>query len=534
MRNLAVDSVLQSSLINELEGSGGATSFDSVSHTLNEYANGDAQVSVTLGDSVLSPQTFFILKNLVKGWMIDKANSAESPADLAIAYFWRWISSPSSHMYDLSIHRFVHGLMVKTFFQIQAEFRRLGSTIIYADFGQILLLTSKAPGTAAAYATYITTAVMSNELFKHLQLHTDRYYDFLLYLDTANQGGIVCLDPRAKEASATPCMTNTWNIQAFLPPAVQPLFHQEVSRFILDMYRIRTKHSASSKTPMRVLDATYTSGIQPDQRFIQEQDEIRSFISHRLTRRLLSIVNKTVQHHRSAMMGDSPSEDYEFPVLPGSYLTFTNPGLEFVKSVCEVFGLAGDYSIEIGLMRRSLLDIVGVREFSEEATWRMPCQTVKLSMVICHYCNSMRDFDFCRDADLLPRSSTSGSSYKWTCASCETEYDRRAIERGMIDMVKRIELAFQVQDLKCLKCRRIKFDNLTMHCQCSGSVTATVSKAEGRRKLRTIVNVASVHNLAMLKVSGLPSLFCLSDLKAVVRRASFGILVVTSYVFVVD
>lgn len=506
MRNLAVDAVLQSSLVNELEGSGGATSFDSVSHTLEEYANGDSHASVTLGDSVLSPQTFFILKNMVKGWMLDTARSTDSPADVAIAYFWRWISSPSSHMYDLGIHRFVHGLMLKTFFQIQAEFKRLGSSVIYADFGQLLLLTSKPPGNAAAYATYITTAVMSNELFKHLQLHTDRYYDFLLYLDSANQGGIVCVDPKAKEPQATPCMANTWNIQVFLPPAIQQTFHQEISRFILDMYRIKSKHTSASKTPMRVLNPNYTTGVQPDERFAQEQDEIRAYISRRLMRRLLSVVNKIVQDCRNAMMGDEPELDFQFPVLPGSYLTFSNPALEFVKSLCEVFNLAREYSIEFGLLRRTLLDIVGVREFAEEAIWRQPCQSFKLSMVICHYCNSMRDFDFCRDADLTPKQQEDGgrpnatkSSYKWTCAYCDTEYDRKAIERSMIDVVKRMELAFQVQDLKCTKCKRIKVDNLNQYCQCSGSVAWTVGKVEGRRKLRTIVNVAQVHSLAMLK-----------------------------------
>ncbi|KAG8816446.1 DNA polymerase epsilon catalytic subunit [Serendipita sp. 399] len=518
MRNLAVDAVLQSSLINELEGSGGTTSFDSISHTLQEYANGDAHASVTLGDSVLSPQVFFILKGLVKGWMLDKASGADSPAELAIAFFWRWVSSPSAQMYDLGMHRFVHGLMVKTFFQVQAEFKRLGSTVIYADLGQILLLTSKPPGSAAAYATYITTAVTSNELFKHLYLHTERYYDILLYLDSANQGGIVCLDPRRKEPSPVPCMANTWNIQAFLPPAIQPLFHQEVSRFLVELYRIRMKHISSTKTPVRVLDANYTTGVQPDERFAQEQDEIKSYISRRLTRRLLPIVNKIVQEQRRAMMGEEPELDYVFPVLPGSYLSFTNPALEFVKSICEVFGLAREYHIEITLLRRTLLDIVGVREFAEEATWRQPCQSFKLSMVICHYCNQMRDFDFCRDVDLLPKAqgsnnnaaadegggrtttaTTTRSAYRWTCASCDTEYDRRAIERSMIDVVKRMELAFQVQDLRCSKCKRIKADNLSLHCTCSGPVMWTVAKADNRRKLRTIVNVASVHNLAMLK-----------------------------------
>ncbi|CAG8603996.1 3851_t:CDS:2, partial [Acaulospora colombiana] len=502
MRNLAVDAVLQSSLVNELEGSGGATSFDSVSHTLHEYTNGEASSSITLGDSVLSPQTFFILKNLVKGWMLDKATSPDSPADLALAFFWRWISSPSSHMYDSGIHRFVHGLMTKTFFQLQAEFKRLGSTVISADFSQILLLTSKPPGSAAAYATYITTAVLSNELFKHLQLHTERYYDFLLYLDGANQGGIVCADPRAKEPPRTPCIANTWNIQAFLPPAIQPTFHQEVTKFIVDMFKIRTKHTATTRTPMRVLDATYTTGVQPDQRFVQEQDEVRAYISKRLTRRLLSVVSKMVQQHQAAMMGEEPDLDFEFPILPGSYLTFSNSALEFVKSICEVFGLASDYAIEIGLLRRNLLDIVGVREFAEEAIWRQPCQSFKLSMVICHYCNSIRDFDFCRDTDLLPRQGNDGRSPpKWICAYCDTEYDRKAIESSMIDVVKRMEMVYQMQDLKCAKCKRIKVDNLGQYCSCSGSVGLTVGKADGRRRLRTIVNVATVHNLAALKVN---------------------------------
>jgi DNA polymerase epsilon subunit 1 len=512
MRNLAVDAVLQSSLINELEGSGGATAFDSVSHTLEEYANGEAQVSVTLGDSVLSPQTFFILKNMVKGWMLDKASNEDSPAETAIAYFWRWVSSPSAFMYDLGIHRFVYGLMRKTFIQVLAEFRRLGSKIIYADFGQILLLTSKPPGNAAAYATYITTAVMSNELFKHLQLHTDRFYDFLLYLDSANQGGIVCLDPRAKEPPARPCMANTWNIQAFLPPAIQPKFHQEVSRFILDMYRIRTKFTIMDQTPVRVLNANYTTGVQPDERFVQEQDEVKSYIARRLTRRLLGVVQRIVEQHSSAVAGDEPDLDFNFPVLPGSYLNFTNPALEFVKNLCEVFTLARDYSIEIGLLRKNLLEIINVRAFADEAKWINPCESFKLSMVICHYCNSIRDFDFCRDIDLLPRqiAGTADEATKaeparnfsrWTCAYCDSEYDRKAIERSMIDMVKRMETAFQVQDLRCAKCKSIKADNLNLFCHCSGNLTWTESKAKGRRRLRTVTNVATVHKLEMLKVS---------------------------------
>lgn len=97
---------------------------------------------------------FGILKTLVKGWLLDKIrDSSNSPGTIAIDHFWRWISSTASQLYDPALHRFVHGLMRKTFIQLLAEFKRLGSYVVHADFGTILLSTSKPPGTAHAYAS---------------------------------------------------------------------------------------------------------------------------------------------------------------------------------------------------------------------------------------------------------------------------------------------------------------------------------------------------------------------------------------------
>jgi DNA polymerase epsilon subunit 1 len=197
VKDLAFNAVMQSSFVNEMEGSGGATAFDSTSHTLDDYSKGEANVSVTLGDSILSPGVFAELKALVRSWHSDKALSPVPR--MSIEHFGRWISSKSSLMYDPGIHRFIHGLMRKTFIQMIAEFKRLGSNVIYADFGNIVLLTSKPPGTASAYATYLLTAVTSHDLFRHIHLRTDRYYDYLLFMDKANQGGVVCMDPMAVE-----------------------------------------------------------------------------------------------------------------------------------------------------------------------------------------------------------------------------------------------------------------------------------------------------------------------------------------------
>lgn len=492
VRNLAVNSVLQAAMVNELEGAGGATAFDSVSHTLNDYANGETQSSITLGDAVLSPQTFAILKAMVKSWMLDTARSTDSPAGIAVSQFWRWISTPTTNMFDLGMQRFVHGLMKKTFIQMLAEFKRLGSNIIHANFNQLLLLTSKPPGTAAAYATYITTAVSSHELFKHITLHTERFYDFLLYMDPSNQGALVCDDPLAIEGSEKASYASSWNVQSFLPHALQPYFHDAVKKFIVDMHNIRFKYSDSGRTPLRVLDATQGLGVQRDENKHKEQDAVRAYIETRLTRRMLNVVSKVAEMQRESL-GD---DDMKFPLLPGSYLQLTNQSLEFIKFTTAVFGLAKEFNIEISLLKRTVLDLINVREFSEEAIFRNPCESFKLQMVTCPVCTFMRDFDFCRDIDLLEAPSKS-----WKCSECGSEYDRRAIERTIIDVVRRMELSAQVQDLKCVKCKRIKVDNLRLYCSCSGAMQWTVGKADTKRKLRTIVNVAKVYHLTHLEVS---------------------------------
>ena len=502
VRNLAVNSVLQSVLVNELEGSGGATAFDSVSHTINEYNNGETQRDLTLGESQVSTQTFSILKNMVKGWLLDKIqDTSDSPATLAIDHFWRWISSTASQMYDPSIHRFVHGLMRKTFIQLLAEFKRLGSHVVHADFGSILLSTSKPPGTAHAYATYITTAVTSHELFQHIYLNTERFYDFLVFMDSANMGGIVCEDPLAVDPPEELSMEMRWNIGQFLPNAIQPDFSSVVQYFIIELYKIKQKLNAATRVPLRIQLNREPDSTQRDAAKTNETTETLEFISRKLTRKLLKAVESIQVRYNEALRDEepTPADDFTFPTLPGSYLHLNNPPLEFVKFTCSVFSLAKEYHVEIGLLKRNLLDLIGVREFATEATFRNPCEPLKLSNVPCRHCDALRDFDFCRDPELLPNQMEVNP--KWLCTNCGGEYDRVAIEFALIDMTRELERAFAQQDLKCFKCQQIQSDNVSRYCTCSGSYQFTINKSDVRRKLRTIVNVAREYSLPRLRVS---------------------------------
>lgn len=502
VKDLAFNAVMQAAFVNEMEGSGGATAFDSTSHTLDDYSKGEANVSVTLGDSVLSPAVFAELKALVRSWHTDRVSAPASR--MSIEHFGRWISTKSSFMYDPSIHRFVHGLMRKTFIQMIAEFKRLGSNVIYADFGNIILLTSKPPGTAAAYATYLLTAVTSHDLFRHVFLRTDRYYDYLLFMDKANQGGVVCMDPMAVNPPEKITMTLNWNIQLFLPPFVQPYFENAVKYFIKHRYLIHQKNTDSTHTPHRILQLTQGDGVavQDDEK-AKEAEDTRKFILETVTRRMFQVVTDVLDEYKDAMHQEELPSEWQFPLLPGSHLHMHNPALEFIKFVCAVFGCSKEFSIEVGLLKRNLLELIGVREFSDEAEFHNPCDPFKLPMVICRLCNAMRDFDFCRDPDLLPEEGPSAARRtppKWLCEICGCEFDRHAIEASIINVAQRMVTSYQQQDLQCSKCHQIRSDNLSLHCHCSGVYQLTMGKAETRRKLRTIVNVATYHNLPMLKV----------------------------------
>lgn len=503
LRNLAVNSVLQSQLVNELEGSGGSTAFDSVSHTLNEYSKADNQRDLTLAESQVSAQTFGILRSMLKVWLLDKIRGDfESPATLAVDHFWRWVSSSTSGLYDPTIHRFIHGLMRKTFIQMIAEFRRLGSTIVYADFSGILLATSKPPGTAYAYATYITTAVTSNELFQHIYLNTERFYDFLIFMDRANMAAVHCENPLSTEPSKRLSLEMRWNIQQFLPPAIQKDFDLTIQYYLVELFQIKQKTNAIARKPLRVLENGAPDNTQQDTAKANESEAITNFIAHKLTRKLLKTVGSIQERYREAMTDPDIAKDFEFPTLPGGYLHFDNPPLEFVKSVCEVFSLAKAFDVEVRLMKRSLLELVGIREFASEAAFKNPCEPLKLSNVPCSHCDVLRDFDFCRDPDL--GASGQAAVPKWYCSSCNGEYDRVAIEFMLIGVAHAIETSFAQQDLRCPKCKQIRSDNLSRHCQCSGSYLYTSSKTDARRKLRTMVNIAIFYNLPRLKVCPFP------------------------------
>jgi len=316
-------------------------------------------------------------------------------------------------------------------------------------------------------------------------------------MDQNNMGGIVCEDPLAVEPAEELSIEMRWNIASFLPRAVQQDFDTAVQFFIVELFKIRQKINEASRTPLRVLQNGTPDSTQRDTGKAKEVELIQEFISRRLTRKLLKSVRNVQERHREAIMDEELMGEFEFPVLPGSHRHLANPVLEFVKFICATFALAKEFHVEVGLLKRNLLEIVGVREFANEAVFRNPCEPLNLSHVPCRHCDALRDFDFCRDPELLPNNHDISS--RWLCSSCGGEYDRLAIEFTLIAMVLELERTFTQQDLRCTKCQQIQSDNVSRYCHCSGAYQFTLNKADVRRKLRIIVNVAIIHNFGRLK-----------------------------------
>ncbi|CAO1633464.1 unnamed protein product [Jaminaea pallidilutea] len=536
LRDLAINSILQSAAVNDMEGSsnaGSSMAFDNASHNLDEYAKGTVSSSISFGDSVLTSQVFMAVKSMVRSWYVAKARGRSAYSSLLADNFWRWASSNRSAMFEPATQKFLHGLVRKTLLQLLGEFKRLGTTIVYASVNRLFLLTNKpTAGSAAAYGRYLMSAVTSRELFKHVNLEIVHFWEQLTWMDVANFGGVISADPESEVPSETFHVDMHWNLQRYLPAAVQTRFASIVGGFIYHIYEHKRKRGQAfagiDRTPLRPIQAVVT-GVDGDN--AQEDDDgedgiddiveasktgqvskpasdeeakfLRDFVKRQVTRKMLKVTTDIKTEHQTAVQeGDEEElkQQWSWPELPGrvtqppAVARAQTPALDFVKSVMAILCLSPVITDEVNVLRRNLLNLLSVGSFSKEAEWRSPVEAFKLPLVICTYCCEERTLDLCRDDDLL--------NGDWRCASCSNPLQRDHIESRIVAIAHSYVTAFTLQDLRCNKCGGIRETDLQTTCaSCSGPWTWTVSRVETVRKLRNLRSIARYHGFEMLHVA---------------------------------
>ncbi|XP_076126347.1 DNA polymerase epsilon catalytic subunit A [Alosa pseudoharengus] len=544
IQSLAVNTILQSQHVNDMEGGASmGVSFDVIQHaSLEEMMTGNqaATAVASYDETALCSNTFRILKSMVVGWVREITQYHNVYADNQVMHFYRWLRSPSSLLYDPALHRTLNNMMKKIFLQLVAEFKRLGSSVVYGNFNRIILCTKKRRiDDAIAYVEYITNSIHSREIFHSLSLTFSRCWEFLLWMDPANHGGVKGKLPSSilcgendggkkkkekgegseeegsegedededeeevgdGEDDVEDLIESNWNIMQYLPQTAscQKYYLMIISAYIAAVYhsmREELRRNAPGATPIK-----RRGGSQVSQQAAGDSNSLpgmisfsQEYVSGELTQNFFTITQKIQKKVMGTRNMTLPSE--MFPALPGSHLPLNNPALEFIKYVCQVLSLDGNIVNQVNKLKRDLLRLVDVGEFSDDAQFRDPCHSYVLPEVICHHCNFCRDLDLCKD----PSMAQDGTVLpQWFCSNCQAQYETDSIEMALVEALQKKLMSFTLQDLECAKCKGVKEANMPLYCCCAGDFNLTFTTKTLSEQIRVFRNIAGYYKMGFLQ-----------------------------------
>ena len=517
VRNLAINTLLTSSLVNELEGSD-SMAFNNAPPVEETTADG---ASALYSDNAFASAGIKVLRDMVKTWWAE-ACKGSGMADIMVQHLVRWVESPDSFLYDRSLKFYVQMMSKKAFQQLMTDFRRVGSHIVFANSHRLLLQTSKSEvGNAYAYSQYILKSIKAKPLFHFLDLEIKEYWDYLIWDDEHNYGGKACQEVVEVESQQLDTIMH-WQLNTFLPKPYQSIFHDWVVEFIDLMHSLKQHRHRRIDVPLESDDAPQRLTQLPFRSLTQDMPsssntEPTTILVKPICKPLKKQILGLIQRHRHELAHPDLAADHTFPILPGSHLDLsnTNPVLQLVKSLMHVFSLDRSLNLETRLLRSELLRFFEIREFSAQARWNNPSRSCRVD-VVCDWCTAARTLDLCRDEDVLPLSSSSmddsvggggvgneRETRPWLCGTCKHPYDRLAVEESLVGRMQKMVVEWQIQDLKCRKCRVLRVNDFLEHCPCGGEWVETVERGKMIEEMRVLEGVAKGCGLKMLEeVSG--------------------------------
>lgn len=352
--SLAVSALLQAIKIQDMEGASSAVTFDVMPQaSLDDMMNGNSMAALpSYDETALCSSAFRVMRQMVSIWLKEVTINKNIYSDYQIVHFYRWVRSSRAYLYDPALRRALNTLMRKLFLQIIAEFQRLGAEIIYADFTKVIINSGKKSVVdAISYADYIVQSIRNKELFHSVHLSFQQCWDFLLWIDTTNYAGIRGVLPREMLENST---QNTDDSEVTL----------EMNWAIAENLPTDGKCRENFETFMSLYMESLAEGNTPAQALKGMQNNI------------FDLIQKMHNAYGRCKNG---------------------PALEFVKAVVKVLSVDKTIDDELMSLRRNMLRLVGVGEFSDLAVYEEPANTYILNEVICKACNHCRDLDLCKD-----------------------------------------------------------------------------------------------------------------------------------------
>lgn len=321
------------------------------------------------------------------------------------------------------------------------------------------------------------------------------------------------------DGAATLEIVSHWNIANYLPKGIDEYFLILVGQFIRRRAEFQQRERAkllsggSSQLAKAAEEHEEEEALDDAEKKLSPLAKYsQRLVASYFSEKLLRIVPEIQSYN---MDRDS------FPVFAGSHLSMEHPALELVKFVSAVFQLEPCVEAQLGKMKRTLLKLLHVSEFADDAQFVNPSLSFAVPDVICLCCNLCRSVDLCRDPQLFNGSSRSSSSdggkhpdgdhdeteeasssavsSSWHCPRCSALYDKNAFERRLVEMVEAQSVQYQLQDLYCQKCHLPAEHKMREYCNCSGTYGLQPgAKEELQETLRILHRIAQQHEFEWL------------------------------------
>ncbi|XP_061936089.1 DNA polymerase epsilon catalytic subunit A isoform X2 [Apis cerana] len=516
IENLAVNTLLQYHHIHDIDGTSNFVAFHNQQQTsVQDMAMGDSMTNTipSYDEIVLCSPAFRSLRSMVNAWLLDVSVYKNVFADYQIIHFYRWLRSPNALLYDPALRRTLHTYMKKLFIQLLAEFKTLGSIIVFANFNKIIVCTKKrAVNDALGYIEFVVQTIRNKEIFHSIEITFEQCWEYLKWLDVHNYAGIKgkltqnmqenivnknMNDENSEnedEDEDTPEIVMNWNLMECLPKeaACQSSFSAIIAGYINAIYQFISENELNATIKPRRKSNSQSLAAQLGLGSLENTANFaKKLISGDMSQKLFQIVQKIYKKLPEITL---TIQEYPNLDLDGKDSKRINPALELVKSVCKVLSLDKEVENEVYHLQTNLLRLIRIGSFSDEVEWKDPCISLILPEIICKACNHTRDIDLCKDNFCIMEQNR----YIWKCPLCKTSYDNEEIEFLLIDLLNRKSMGYILQDLQCCKCKEIKRENMNELCSCSGNFKTLIPKDEIVKFMKICKSVARKCDMEIL------------------------------------
>nr|XP_031835870.1 DNA polymerase epsilon catalytic subunit 1 [Nomia melanderi]XP_031835871.1 DNA polymerase epsilon catalytic subunit 1 [Nomia melanderi]XP_031835872.1 DNA polymerase epsilon catalytic subunit 1 [Nomia melanderi] len=516
IESLAVNTLLQYHHIHDIDGTSSFVAFHN-QHvaTVQELATGDPMAGIipSYDETVLCSPAFRTLRSMVNAWLLDVSVYKNVFADYQIIHFYRWLHSPNALLYDPALRRTLHSYMKKLFIQLLAEFKTLGSIVIFANFNKIIVCTKKRTvSDAFGYMEFVVQTIRNKEIFHSIEITFEQCWQYLIWLDVHNHAGVkgklskdidkniesnTLDDENEDEDDDSPEIIMKWNLMECLPKeaACQSSFSAAIAGYINAIYQFMVENeqlNCTIRPNRRVTSFSQSlSGQLGLGAFENTADFAKKLISGDMSQKLFLIVQKV---YKKLPQKELTIEEYPNLDLDGKDSKKINPALELIKAVCKVLSLDKEIDNEVYTLQTNMLRLIKVSSFSDAVEWKDPCISLILPEIICKACNHTRDIDLCKDTYCVMENNR----YLWKCPLCKMSYDNEEIEFLLTDILNRKSMAYMLQDLQCNRCKEIKKENMNDRCSCSGDFKTLISRTEMEKFAKICKSIARKCNMETL------------------------------------